>query len=479
MMERNEPITPPWSLDLEQSVLGSLMLLQSDDQRFQFCIDNLESSDFYRPDHRLIFSAIVTLAAEKHPHDWLTISEQAKRLELSDQSGIGGGHLSSYLGTMAKDTPSAANVVSYAKSVRNASTLRRSMLMLDELRAAASVPDFSDEHVDAVIERITSFAFDLEQGRAAKAESMKSLKPAIKALLDGIQTAISDPNASDIPGISTGYPGLDQRFGGLEPGKFYLVAATPAMGKTTLAMNIAENVAIACPDKMVNIFSVEMTIAELAEKFVASAGRANFNHIRSPKLVSDADWPRIAQGVSKLSKTNLYIDDDGRMTPGKVRRQLRATMHKTGKLPALVVVDFIQIMQGDKENYQNENKEVGEISRELKAIAKEFNVPVIGISQLNREVANRTNHIPVMKDLRGSGELEANANVIIFIHRPSAVAIAEGREDELSESDKREAMIIVGKARSGRPGTERLAFFGEHQRFDEFSPEVDAPGGAW
>ena len=482
MISRAEPLTPPWSSDLEQSTLGSLMLLSSDDQRFQETVETITAADFYRPDHRLIFKAIITLAEENQPHDWITITDQAKRFELTDNSGIGSDHLSAYIGTLVKDTPSAANIASYAKGVKNASVLRTLMTSMAELSAAAAVPDFSDKNVDALIERATEFAFQLEQGRVSGSESMAPLKPALKRVLDNIQEVIDNPDADSIPGKSTGYPELDQRFGGLEDGKLYMVAATPGMGKTTIALNIAEFVAQNNPDDMVNIFSIEMTENELAEKFLASAGRADFNKIRSPKklLGDDEAWSRIGQGVTKLAKTNIFIEDDSHMTPRILRRKLRATMHATGKKPAVIVADFVQIMQGDKDRYANENAELDEISREMKAIAKEFNAPLILVSQLNREVTKRTNPIPVMSDLRGSGGLEQNANVILFLHRPAAIAIAEGREHELSEDEMRETMLIVGKARSGRPGVERLSFFGEHQRFDNYLPQVDAPnGGQW
>ena len=481
-MSRSEALSPPWSLDYEKSTLGSMMILKSDDERFRFCLDTLDSSCFYRPDHRVIFDAISELAAEGAPHDWVTIYEQSNRLRLAEKSGISAEHLRTYLGIMAKDTPSAANVKHYARGVKNSSQLRLAMTRLGELAEMASVADFSDDNVNAVVEEITGFAFDLEQGRVTGDQAMKHLKPILKAKIDDIQARIANPDLSNIKGASTGILPLDERISGLEDGKLIVVAGIPASGKTTLALNCAEHIAITSSkksdDEMVNIFSVEMTEDELSEKFLSSAGRVDFSHIRSPIKLDENDWVGISKAAKALKDAGIYIDDETNVTPNMIRRKVRASMHKYGKTPRLIVADFLQIMDGDNGPYQNDNVKFGDISRQMKAIAKEFSCPVILVSQLNRESTKRHNPIPIPADLRGSGDIEANATVIVFVHRPAAVAMALGTDEDMSETDKLKASLVCAKVKGGKPGIDEVIFNGHYQRFDAYSPEVEAPG-AW
>lgn len=477
-MSRDMPNTPPHSLDAEQSVIGGLMMLAPDSSEFKSVIESVKPSDFYRPDHQLIYTAVLNLVAEGSPVDYVTLYTAAESIN----TGIGSAHLTAYIGEMAKNTPSAANIKSYAKIVINASVRRQLIEINTNLIAAAYEPDFNDDAINTLMESATKAVFDLEQKRSSMAQGMKSLRPAIKDLLNNIQNA-KDRAAngeSAIRGLTTGYHDIDKRLGGLEEGKLYIVAGRPSMGKTTFAMNIVEAVAANYPELMTNVFSLEMLVDELAEKFLSSAGRANFGRLRNPVEVTDDDWVNISMGVKKLSKTNIYIDDSSTLTPNQIRQRLRTTIQTTGKKPGVVVVDFIQLMNGDAKRYDNRNTEIGEISRELKAIAKEFLVPVIALSQLNRGLEQRGNKRPILSDLRESGDLEQNANVIIFVHRESVYAQREGRLAELSHDEQRLAEIITGKVRGGVTGTDNLAFFGEYQRFDNYSPEVESPnGGAW
>lgn len=481
-MPRSEPLVPPQNVDAEQSVLGGMMLLSSSQPRFRYCVENLSPSDFYRPDHREIFKAIIALTDRGSPHDYLTIPaelEGNKHLKFHGEKGA----ITAYCGTLAKDTPSAANVQAYAKIVKNAAVRRQTIEAAQAILEKAYEHDFSDEGVDALVESIAQYGFELEQGRVTGDQSMKPMVPILKAKLAEIQERANDPSDSCIKGQSTGLVDLDKRWSGLENGKLYLVAGIPASGKTTLALNAAEHIAFESAklgqDEMVNIFSIEMTEDELAEKFMASAGRADFGRIREPKRLEEDDWARIGMGLKKLKTAGIYIDDDTRMTPNKIRRKLRATMHETGRKPRLIVADFLQIMEGDNGPYANENDRLGDISVQTKSISKEFDCPFILVSQLNRECAKRTNPVPIMSDLRGSGMIEAVATVIMFVHRPAAVAMVTGGGDDLTDLEKREAQLVTAKCKAGSPGIDRVVFNGEFQRFDDYVPEYQSNGENW
>jgi len=440
---------PPHSIEAEQSVLGGLML---DNRAWDIVADKVSEPDFYRQDHRLIFRSIVELAENGQPLDWITLSEWLKqRSELDNAGG------STYLGTLAKDTPSAANILAYAKIVREKSVLRQLISVGTDIADLAYNGGEQDSRalLDEAEKRVFQIA---EQG--TKSESFVPIKELLKASLDKIQY-LAETEGS-ITGTATGYSELDEKTSGLNEGDLIIVAGRPAMGKTTFAMNIAESVALA--DKPVVIFSMEMPAEQLILRMFASNGRVPLSDIRTGKI-REEDWPRVAMSVKAFSKTKLFIDDMGGQTPTDIRAKTRRLAREHGQL-GVIVIDYLQLMQtaGKSENRTNE---VSEISRSLKSLAKELKCPIIALSQLNRSLEQRPDKRPIMSDLRESGAIEQDADIIMFIYRDEVY-------DENSP-DKGMAEVIIGKQRNGPIGTIRLTFQGKYTRFDSFSPDIYAP----
>jgi len=440
---------PPHSIDAEQSVLGGLML---DNRAWDIIADRVSEEDFYRKDHRLIFRSIAQLAEESQPLDWITLSEWLKqRSELDNAGGT------SYLGTLAKDTPSAANIRAYADIVREKSVLRQLISVGTDISDLAfnSGDRDSKSLLDEAEQRVFKIA---EQG--ARQQAFKPIKQLLKDSLDQIQRlAETDGN---ITGTATGYTELDEKTSGLNEGDLIIVAGRPAMGKTTFSMNIAEHVAL--NEKPVVIFSMEMPAEQLILRMFASNGRVPLSDIRTGKI-RDEDWPRVAMAVKAFSKTKLFIDDTAGQSPTEIRAKTRRLAREHGQL-GVIVIDYLQLMQtGTKSD--NRAAEISEISRSLKGLAKELKCPVIALSQLNRSLEQRPNKRPIMSDLRESGAIEQDADIIIFIYRDEVY-------DEDSP-DKGQAEVIIGKQRNGPIGTVRLTFHGKYTRFDNFAPDVYAP----
>jgi len=440
---------PPHSIDAEQSVLGGLML---DNRAWDIIADRVSEEDFYRKDHRLIFRSIAQLAEESQPLDWITLSEWLKqRSELDNAGGT------SYLGTLAKDTPSAANIRAYADIVREKSVLRQLISVGTDISDLAfnSGDRDSKSLLDEAEQRVFKIA---EQG--TRQQAFKPIKQLLKDSLDQIQRlAETDGN---ITGTATGYTELDEKTSGLNEGDLIIVAGRPAMGKTTFSMNIAEHVAL--NEKPVVIFSMEMPAEQLILRMFASNGRVPLSDIRTGKI-RDKDWPRVAMAVKAFSKTKLFIDDTAGQSPTEIRAKTRRLAREHGQL-GVIVIDYLQLMQtGTKSD--NRAAEISEISRSLKGLAKELKCPVIALSQLNRSLEQRPNKRPIMSDLRESGAIEQDADIIIFIYRDEVY-------DEDSP-DKGQAEVIIGKQRNGPIGTVRLTFHGKYTRFDNFAPDVYAP----
>ena len=440
---------PPHSIDAEQSVLGGLML---DNRAWDIIADRVSEEDFYRKDHRLIFRSIAQLAEESQPLDWITLSEWLKqRSELDNAGGT------SYLGTLAKDTPSAANIRAYADIVREKSVLRQLISVGTDISDLAfnSGDRDSKSLLDEAEQRVFKIA---EQG--TRQQAFKPIKQLLKDSLDQIQRlAETDGN---ITGTATGYTELDEKTSGLNEGDLIIVAGRPAMGKTTFSMNIAEHVAL--NEKPVVIFSMEMPAEQLILRMFASNGRVPLSDIRTGKI-RDEDWPRVAMAVKAFSKTKLFIDDTAGQSPTEIRAKTRRLAREHGQL-GVIVIDYLQLMQtGTKSD--NRAAEISEISRSLKGLAKELKCPVIALSQLNRSLEQRPNKRPIMSDLRESGAIEQDADIIIFIYRDEVY-------DEDSP-DKGQAEVIIGKQRNGPIGTVRLTFHGKYTRFDNFAPDVYAP----
>jgi len=435
-------------MEAEQAVLGGLML---DNEAWDAVADRLCEADFYRHDHRLIFRAIGELAARNSPFDLVTLSERLEsRGELDDAGGL------AYLGLLAKDTPSAANIRAYADIVRERSVLRQLISVGTEIADSGFNPEGreSRELLDTAEQKVFEIA---EQG-ARSQQGFRSMRVLLRNTVEHIEMLYErdDP----ITGLPTGYSEFDEMTSGLQGGDLVIVAGRPSMGKTSFAMNIAEYAALK-QQAPVAVFSMEMPGEQLSMRLLSSMGRINQQRLRTGRLEDD-DWPRFTSAVSMLSEAQLYIDDSPALSPTEVRARARRLMREHKKL-GLIVIDYLQLMQVPGSN-ENRTTEISEISRGLKALAKELSVPVIALSQLNRGLEQRPNKRPVMSDLRESGAIEQDADLICFIYR-----------DEVynpESPDKGTAEIIIAKQRNGPIGTVRLTFLGQYTRFENYVPEV-------
>lgn len=437
---------PPHSLEAEQAVLGGLML---DEQAWDRVSDRVKEEDFYRRDHRLIFQAIALLANAGDPRDALTVSETLSRLgELENAGGI------AYLGELVRNTSSATNIAAYGDIVRERSVLRQLIRISNEVSDTAFQPQgaTAQDILDQAERKIFAIAEQQQKGGGPQA-----LRPLLQKALDRIDKLFQ--STESITGLSTGFTDLDDRTSGLQNGDLVIVAARPSMGKTTFAMNLVEN-AMLRSGKPVLVFSMEMPAEQLVMRMLSSLGRIDQGRVRSGKL-EEEDWPRLTSTMTMLSEQKLLIDDSASLSPNDVRTRARRVAREQGGL-GLIMVDYLQLMRvpGLESNRVNE---ISEISRSLKALAKEMECPVIALSQLNRSLEQRPNKRPVMSDLRESGAIEQDADVIMFIYR-----------DEVynpESPDKGTAEIIIGKQRNGPIGALRLAFHGKYTRFEDLAPE--------
>ena len=435
----------PHSIQAEQSVLGGLML---DNQTWDAVADKVVESDFYRKDHRLIFRTIEQLADKQEPFDVITLSEALNTAgQLEDAGGL------AYLGTLAKDTPSAANIVAYANIVRDKSVLRQLIHVGTDISDSAFNPEGRD--TAELLENAERQVFEIAEQRQRGQGGFASIKSLLAQAVDKIETLYEQEGS--ITGAGTGFADFDEMTSGLQPSDLIIVAGRPSMGKTTIAMNMAENIAIK-GDKPVAVFSMEMPGDSLAMRMMSSLGRIDQHKVRTGKL-DDDEWPRLTSAINLLAETKLFIDDTPALTPTEVRSRARRLMREHGQL-GLIVIDYLQLMQSPASG-DNRVQQISDISRGLKALAKELNVPVIALSQLNRNLEQRPNKRPVMSDLRESGGIEQDADVIVFVYR-----------DEVynpDSPDKGIAEIIIGKQRNGPIGTVRLTFLGQYTRFENFA----------
>ena len=435
---------PPHSVPAEQSALGGLML---DNEAWDQIADRVGENDFYRRDHRLIFAAIRDLAEHGKPFDVVTLAEQLEKTrQLNDAGGL------AYLGALAKETPSAANIRAYADIVREHSVLRQMVRVGTDIANAAYFPDGreSAELLDFAEQQVFQIA---EQGSRGR-RGFTRIKDLLTQAVDRIDHLFQLDNP--ITGVPTGFSDFDEMTAGLQPSDLVIIAGRPSMGKTTFAMNIAEHAAIKHKVSTA-VFSMEMPGEQLAMRMMSSLGRIDQHKVRTGKLEDD-DWPRLTSAVSILAEAPLFIDDTPALSPIDLRARARRLKreHDLG----LIVIDYLQLMQvaGSRENRATE---ISEISRSLKALAKELKVPVVALSQLNRSLEQRPNKRPVMSDLRESGAIEQDADMIVFIYRDEVY-----NEDS---PDKGTAEIIIGKQRNGPIGMKRLTFFGRYTRFENFS----------
>ena len=437
---------PPHSIEAEQAVLGGLMLAPESWDRIA---DRLVEEDFYRRDHRIIFRAIGDLSNKGMPYDAVTLGEWFQAQNLAEL--VGGA---SYVIELANSTPSAANITAYADIVREKSVLRQLIDAGTEIAGDAFAPEgrSSQELLETAEQKVFHIAEAGARGRKGFVTMRAAVKDAFQILHQRYE------NRGSISGLPTGFTDLDEMTAGLQPSDLIIVAARPSMGKTAFSVNMAEYAAMKSK-KAVAIFSMEMSASQLAFRLISSMGRINAQNLRTGDLAEE-EWPRVTSAITMLSEAKIFIDDTPALSPGELRARARRLKreHDLG----LVVIDYLQLMQvpGNKENRATE---ISEISRGLKALAKELDIPVVALSQLNRSLEQRTDKRPVMADLRESGAIEQDADVIIFIYR-----------DEYynpDSSDKGTAEIIIGKQRNGPTGTVRLTFLGHYTKFANYASD--------
>ena len=444
-MERRLKV-PPNSLEAEQSLLGGLM---QDNEAWDKVADLITAHDFYRKDHRLIFAAIADLAEDGHPSDVVTVSEYLEnRGQLVDGGGL------EYLATLASETPGAANVRAYATILRERSTLRSLIHAGNEIAGSAYSTDgrTATELVDEAERLVFEIAEKGSRGRAG----FRALKKILPATVDRID--LLHQKGGDITGIPSGFTEFDRLTAGLQPGDLVIIAGRPSMGKTTFAVNIAENAAIGARVPTA-IYSMEMPAEQLAFRMISSLGRVDQSHLRTGKF-PDEDWSRINTAVQLMSDAPIFIDDSPGLSPTEVRARARRLKRESDL--GLIVLDYLQLMQVHG-NTENRATEISEISRSLKALAKELSLPIIALSQLNRSVEQRTDKRPVMSDLRESGAIEQDADLIIFIYREEVYQPDTNR--------KGIADISIAKQRNGPIGDFPLTFVGRFTKFENFVPE--------
>lgn len=447
---------PPHSIEAEQSVLGGLLL---DNEAWYDVADRIGEDDFYREDHRQIFRGMADLLSANKPCDFVTLSEHLRdRGNLDPAGGL------SYLGTLANDTPSAANVRAYADIVRERSVLRSLIRAGQEIADLGFRPDGREppELIDLAEQRVFSIR---ERGDRARGEfqHIRDIVPQIEVKLDQLRR-----NGNKIVGLETGLSLLDRQISGLSPSDLIIVAGRPGMGKTSFAMNIAEHASIKL-GKPVGVFSMEMSAEQLTMRILASHCRLDQTRLRNGNL-EDHEWDWLVHGGKDLRDAPLFIDETGALSPLELRARARRMKKRYGL--SLLVVDYIQLMQvpGTRDN---RTAEISAISRSLKALAKELEIPIIALSQLSREVEKRENKRPVMSDLRESGSIEQDADIVLFIYRD---AYYKRKQGDAPGPDDRTSEIIVAKQRNGPTGTIRVAFIGEHTRFENLAQGYEGYG---
>lgn len=443
---------PPHSIEAEQSVLGGLML---DNERWDNVSERVSSQDFYSRPHRIIFGEMQRLLEQGQPIDLITLSES---LEQRDQLDLVGGF--AYLAELSKNTPSAANINAYADIVRERAVVREMIAVANEIADAGYEPQGRSS--EDLLDLAESKVFQIAENRTNKDEGPKSVAMILEDTVTRIEQLYQRPH-DGVTGVSTGFNDLDKKTAGLQKSDLIIVAARPSMGKTTFAMNLCENAALT-QEKPVLIFSLEMPGEQIMMRILASLSRVDQTKIRTGQL-DDEDWARISSTMGLLlEKKNMYIDDSSGLTPTEVRSRARRIFREHGGL-SLIMIDYLQLMRVPSLT-ENRTLEIAEISRSLKALAKELQVPVVALSQLNRSLEQRSDKRPVNSDLRESGSIEQDADLIMFIYR-----------DEVYNDNSEEkgiAQIIIGKQRNGPIGTTRLTFQGQWSRFDNYAgPQYD------
>jgi len=441
---------PPHSIEAEQSLLGGLLI---DNEALDKVADVVSVSDFYRQDHQIIYQHIHQLIERSQPADIVTVGESLEsNAELNTVGGL------EYLGLLAENTPTAANIRGYAQIVRERSIMRNLVQVGTEIVDSALSPQGRD--AQQLLDESESKIFQIAEAGKNDRIGFTDIKELLPQVAERIDQLFQRDNPSDVTGVPTGYKDLDMMTSGLQPGDLVIIAGRPSMGKTSLALNIAEYVAIDT-GLPAAIFSMEMASTQLVSRLIGSVGKLNQHKMRTGQL-DDNDWEKLSYALGQLNEAPIFIDEGSALNPYEVRARARRLHKQCGKL-GLVVIDYLQLMEtaGSSENRATE---ISEISRSLKSLAKELNVPVVALSQLNRSVEQRPDKRPVMSDLRESGAIEQDADVIMFIYR-----------DEVynpETPDKGVAEIILAKQRNGPVGRVKLTFLGEFTKFENYANPV-------
>ncbi|MCR9279419.1 MAG: replicative DNA helicase [Pseudomonadaceae bacterium] len=452
--------TPPHSLEAEQSVLGGLML---DEDAWMKVSEIVRAKDFFRPAHQILFETMADLAGLDEPMDAVTVSEKLSGKGLLDK--VGGV---AYLGELVESTPGTSNVIAYANIVRERSVLRELLAAANRIAERSFMPDgrTSDELLDLAEHEV----FEIAENRVQRGGGPQKLVPLLQAAVQRIEKLYETGNP--ITGLSTGFDDLDKKTAGMQDSDLVIVAGRPSMGKTAFALNLVEHAIMTPGEGGVLVFSLEMPAEQLVMRLLSSLGRIDQTRMRTGDMKED-DWPRFTAAVSQVRDKALYIDDTPAISPNDMRNRARRVAREAGGL-RMIMVDYLQLMRGSGAA-DNRTNEISEISRSLKAIAKEFQCPVIALSQLNRSLEQRTDKRPLMSDLRESGAIEQDADVILFIYRDE---VYNPESDEAGTAE-----IIIGKQRNGPIGFVRLSFIGNLTKFenlaaDRYSQMMPPGGGA-
>ncbi|MFH1044198.1 MAG: replicative DNA helicase, partial [Pseudomonadota bacterium] len=434
--------------EAEQSVLGGLLL---DNQAWERVADILAEGNFYRDDHRRIYRHIGKLIEKNRPADMVTVFESIEQSEDKDKTGG-----LAYLGALAQNTPSAHNIRRYAEIVRERAIQRKLIEVGTGIADSALNP--MGKEVAKLLDEAEQRVFEIAEAGARGHQGLVEIQPILAQVMGRIDTLYHQNNPSDITGIATGFSDLDQKTSGLQQDDLIIIAGRPSMGKTALALNIAEHVAV--NDRLpVAVFTMEMSGSQLALRILGSIGRLDQMKLRTGRL-TDEDWSRLTDAMGKVHDAPIHIDETPALNCLELRARARRMHRQFGTL-GLVVVDYLQLMSSTSYG-ENRATEISEISRSLKALAKELHVPVVALSQLNRSLEARTDRRPVMSDLRESGAIEQDADLILFIYRDEVY----NRENA---DNKGKAEIIIGKQRNGPIGKVDLTFLGEYTRFENYA----------
>ena len=442
---------PPHSTEAEQAVLGGIML---SNQHWDGIAERVIAEDFYTFAHKAIFQTMEELMRNQTPIDLITLDQALKAKGISDS--VGGF---AYLADLSNNTPNAINILAYAEIVREKAILRELIAVGNRIAENSYSPKGKD--IKMVLDEAEREVFAIAEKRSSSTEGPQNVLSVLESTIARIETLGKLENHNGVTGVTTGFVDLDKKTAGLQPSDLIIVAARPSMGKTTFAMNLCENAAMAS-DKPVLVFSLEMPAEQIMMRMIASLARVDQTKIRTGQNLDETEWSKIASvfGMFK-QKNNLYIDDSSGLTPTELRSRARRVYRENNGL-SMIMVDYLQLMRAPAFS-DNRTLEIAEISRSLKALAKELEVPVVALSQLNRTLEQRADKRPVNSDLRESGSIEQDADLIMFIYRDEVY-------NENSE-DKGVAEIIIGKQRNGPIGRVRLAFNGQFSRFDNLAEQ--------